>query len=116
MLSTRAIILTTYVLKASDQGSSGKKGSATAGLLGRKPNSSTVRGSPTGSNNDDDMLFAANKHGRLASIYANEPHLKQPLDPRYIPRVQCGDEGFLLSELHEYSSVILILTQAGISE
>ncbi|CAM9159942.1 unnamed protein product [Pylaiella littoralis] len=79
---------TTSVLRAaifgdntvSDKNSSSRNSVATAGRVGHRLGSSTI--STTG--RADAPLFAGNMQGGLSNKYAGEPHLKDPLDPRYL--------------------------------
>lgn len=78
---------TTFVLRAaifgdntaSDKASPGR-GGANAAREGRKSASSTT-GAYGGA---DTPLFAGNMQGGLSNKYAGEPHLKEPLDARYL--------------------------------
>lgn len=78
MFRVFCVVSGTAYLQVSDK-HSGRNSTAAAGrapqMSGNSASSVTGRG--------DHPLFAGNMQGGLSNKYAGEPHLKDPLDPRY---------------------------------
>lgn len=67
------------MLQVSDKNSPSRNSVATAGRVGRRIDSSTT----STADRAVAPLFAGNMQGGLSNKYAGEPHLKDPLDPRW---------------------------------